>query len=459
MLVGELNLDLLQQMVEHLAKGDEVAYIVDHRGTIVAHPERAWVQEQRNVGYLSLVRKGLTDETVFELVYDDAQRHWVIGSAAPITWDWAVVMTQPVMVAVRPLLFLFLIAGVGFGLSILLFLWLQVSSLRKISSPIAHLAQKADALARQQYGDEAFMVAGGQFSEIVSLEHSFARMAKAIADHTVALMEANTALHQEIAERTLAEEQVRILNAELEHRVKQRTTELEAANRELKDFAYVTSHDLKAPLRGISRLAHWLAEDYADAIDDKGREMANLLIGRVKRMDGLIEGILHYSRIGRIEEGRQEIDLNALLTEVLDLLNPPSHIQIAIASVFPTIVAERTRIFQVFQNLIGNAIKFMDKPQGKVAVQCVDEDTHWIFRVSDNGPGIEQRHQDKIFQIFQTLHPRDKVESTGIGLALVKKIVDLYGGKIWVESTVGGGSTFFFTVPRSNKIKEQKKGR
>jgi light-regulated signal transduction histidine kinase (bacteriophytochrome) len=257
---------------------------------------------------------------------------------------------------------------------------------------------------------------------------------------------------EDITDCKHAEEAIHTLNSELERRVAQRTAEFEAANKELKNFAYVVSHDLKAPLRGISHLVNWLVEDYGDAIDDKGREMANLLIGRVKRMDGLIEGILHYSRIGRIEEEHEAIDLNMLLREVLDLLNPPEHIRISLDPGFPTIVAERTRMFQVFQNLIGNAVKFLNKPHGDILLQWEDNGTHWTFRVRDNGPGIEHRHQEKIFQIFQTLRPRDEVESTGIGLALVKKIVELYGGKIWMESTVGEGSTFFFTLPKGEQL-------
>ena len=227
------------------------------------------------------------------------------------------------------------------------------------------------------------------------------------------------------------------------------TAELETANRELKDFAYVVSHDLKAPLRGVVKLTHWLTEDYRETIDDKGRKMADLLIDRVKRMDSLIEGILRYSRIGRVHEKDVTIDLNVLLHEVLDLLDPPEHIQISIAPNFPTIIAERTRMFQIFQNLISNAVKFLNKPRGEITIQCVDEETHWTFRVADNGPGIEPHHQEKIFQIFQTLEPCDAIKSTGIGLALVKKIVELYGGKIGVESKMGNGATFWFTFPKN----------
>jgi PAS domain S-box-containing protein len=257
--------------------------------------------------------------------------------------------------------------------------------------------------------------------------------------------------HMDITDRKRAEEEIYQLNTELEQRVKQRTAKLEAANKELKDFAYVVSHDLKAPLRGISRLAHWLVEDYRDVIDDKGREMAELLIGRVKRLDTLIEDILRYSRIGRIHEEHTIIDLNILLHEVLDLLNPTEHIQITMEPELPTIVAERTRIFQVFQNLIGNAVKFLDKPSGEINVQYQDDGLYWRFSVTDNGPGIEERHSERIFQIFQTLQPRDEFESSGIGLALVKKIVELHGGTIGVESTPGTGSTFWFTLPKKGK--------
>jgi len=257
------------------------------------------------------------------------------------------------------------------------------------------------------------------------------------------------ALFTDVTARKRAEEEVRALNAELEQRVRERTQELEAANNELQQFAYIVSHDLKAPLRGMSQLTHWLVNDYAGAFDEQGREIADLLLGRVKRMDNLIDGILEYSRIGRVTGQVEQLDLNSLMTEVLDLLSPPSNIQIDIASKLPSISGDKFRIQQVFANLIGNAIKFMDKPQGKIRVTYEDGGETWRFCVMDNGPGIDAKYHDKIFQIFQTLHPRDEVESTGIGLAIVKKIVELYDGKIWVESEVGTGSTFYFTWPKS----------
>jgi PAS domain S-box-containing protein len=280
------------------------------------------------------------------------------------------------------------------------------------------------------------------------LRHHRDHLEELVKKRTAELTAVNTHLRQEIAERKHAEEAVQTLNIELEQRVQQRTAQLEAMNKELQSFAYVVSHDLKAPLRGISHLANWLIQDYAVAIDDQGKEMLDLLSTRVKRMDNLIDGILEYSRIGRVMSKAEPIDLHTLLRDVLDTLSPLPTIQVELAHEFPVIVGDKIRIAQVFQNLIGNAIKFMDKPQGEVNVGCVDAGDDWQFNVTDNGPGIDSKHHEKIFQIFQTLHPRDEQESTGIGLSIVKKIVEFYGGKVWVESEPGTGSTFWFTLPK-----------
>jgi signal transduction histidine kinase len=141
-----------------------------------------------------------------------------------------------------------------------------------------------------------------------------------------------------------------------------------------------------------------------------------------------------------------------VIREVIELIAPPENVTIEIEAPMPTLFAEPTRIQQIFQNLLSNAIKYMDKPRGEIRIACSDEGDQWKFRVNDNGPGIESRHFDKIFQLFQTLAPRDRIESTGVGLALVKKIVELYGGRIWLESQPGEGSTFFFTLPKTAPI-------
>jgi PAS domain S-box-containing protein len=222
---------------------------------------------------------------------------------------------------------------------------------------------------------------------------------------------------------------------------------LKLVNRELNDFAYIVSHDLKAPLRGVTQLASWLLTDYTDSFDEKGKERMNMLMGRVKRMNNLIDGILQYSRVGRVHWDIMKIDLNALIYELIKSLSPEKNINITIDNKLQEIIAERTRIEQVFQNLLTNAIIFMDKAKGIIKISCKKNNSYWHFRVSDNGPGIDKKYHEKVFQIFQTLTPRDKYESTGIGLTIVKKIIELYGGRIWIESKIGKGTTFHFTLP------------
>ena len=207
-------------------------------------------------------------------------------------------------------------------------------------------------------------------------------------------------------------------------------------NEELTHFAYIVSHDLKAPLRGIKLVSEWLCADYGDKLGDEGKEQLNLLQSRVARMHNLIDGVLQYSRVGRIKEDMAPVDLNELIPSIVDSLTPPEHVTVVVEPGLPTIECEKTRIGQVFQNLLSNAIKFMDKPVGQVRVGCVQDGDFWRFSVSDNGPGIEARHFDRIFRLFQTLAPRDEFESTGVGLAVVKKIVEMYGGSVRAPRSV-----------------------
>lgn len=231
---------------------------------------------------------------------------------------------------------------------------------------------------------------------------------------------------------------------------------LERSNQELQQFAYIISHDLKAPLRAIHSLVQWIAEDYGPLFDEDGREQLELLQGRVTRMDQLIEGVLHYSRIGRVREEMVPVNLNKLVTEVIDLLAPPPTLSVQLVTRLPLVVCEKVRMGQVFQNLISNAIKFMDKPQGEILITCVEREADYQFGVQDNGPGIAPKDHERIFQIFQTLHAGDAYGSTGIGLTLVKKIVELHGGVVQIISPLPGatpeqpacGSLFQFTLPK-----------
>jgi len=259
-----------------------------------------------------------------------------------------------------------------------------------------------------------------------------------VEQRLMSLQKANDVLAAEVTScQTEEREQVKLLR------------KLEDTNRELTEFAYIVSHDLKAPLRGIKTLAGWIVSDYRDKLDEEGQQHLDLLVGRIDRMENLIRGILNYSRAGRMGEHCEWVDLNEQLPHIIDMIAPTESVVVTVQDSLPTVHCERTRITQVFQNLISNAVKYMDKPQGHVAIAYEDQGDHWVFRVVDNGLGIEERHHDSIFKIFHTLAARDEMESTGIGLAVVRKVVGLYGGEVWLKSVVGEGSTFYFSWPKN----------
>ncbi len=221
----------------------------------------------------------------------------------------------------------------------------------------------------------------------------------------------------------------------------------ESLIKELENFAYVVSHDLKSPLRGISKLSEWLITDYGSKLDDNGKQQLHLLKSRVQRLDDLIEGILAYSKLGRQESSLVDIDVRAQLTEIIDLSEIGPHVSIALPEVLPTVHFDKSKLAQIFSNLISNAIKYNDKPTVAVTIEYQTQGNKHVFTVSDNGPGIEPEYHEKIFGIFQTLHTKDEVESTGIGLSIVKKIIDDAGGSINVESEMGKGTSFKVAIP------------
>ncbi|MEO1005794.1 MAG: PAS domain S-box protein [Cyanobacteria bacterium J06638_38] len=244
---------------------------------------------------------------------------------------------------------------------------------------------------------------------------------------------------QKQAERALAR-----LNEELEERVRQRTnqleqvntlllattTTLEQRNQELDQFAYIASHDLKAPLRAIANLSAWIEEDIQDKLDEDTRHNMNLLRGRVRRLENLINGLLDYSRVGRINSAPQFVDVGQMLIEIIDLQAIPENCQIEVQEGMPTFVTEAIPLQQIFHNLISNAIKHSNREQSKIKISFRELDYYYEFAVADNGKGIDPKHHERIFTIFQTLEARDTKENTGIGLAIVKKAVENQAGTI-----------------------------
>jgi PAS domain S-box-containing protein len=226
------------------------------------------------------------------------------------------------------------------------------------------------------------------------------------------------------------------------------TTLLKKRNDELDQFAYVASHDLKAPLRAIANLSEWIEEDLQGKLPEENQHQMHLLRGRVHRMEALINGLLEYSRIGRIQTPVSVVDVGELLQEVIDLVAPPPTFTIEVEPGMPIFVTKKLPLQQVFANLIGNAIKHHTRPDGHVKISVQDRGDDYEFVVVDDGPGIALEYQEKVFLIFQTLEARDQKESTGVGLAIVKKIVETETGAIVLESQLGMGCTFRFTWPK-----------
>ncbi|MCO6149183.1 PAS domain S-box protein [Flavobacterium sp. NRK1] len=216
---------------------------------------------------------------------------------------------------------------------------------------------------------------------------------------------------------------------------------LKKSNNDLEQYAQIVSHDLKSPLRSINTLISWIKEENGEMLTDQANNYFDLIEGKIEKMDHLIQGILTYSKIDNRDSNSEIINVDEIVTNIINIIDIPDHIAISICKKLPSISADRFRIQQLFQNIIGNAVNYIDKPQGLIEIDVEEHKKYNIFSIKDNGPGIAEENHEKIFRTFQSLTKNEK--STGLGLSIVKKIVDYYKGKIWIESKLGEGSVFY----------------
>jgi signal transduction histidine kinase len=232
----------------------------------------------------------------------------------------------------------------------------------------------------------------------------------------------------------------------LELQKEQLLRKLEKQNEYLNEYAQVVSHDLKSPLRSIHALISWIKEDNEKEFNEQTKEYLKLIEGKVEKMDYLIQGILTYSKVESNKMLSETIDLNKVVQNIIEIIHIPKNITVTICNRLPSLQTDRFRMQQLFQNLISNAVNYCDKEEGIVEVASREESDGYIFSIKDNGSGIAQKYHNKIFELFQSFSKEEK--STGIGLSIVKRIVDNYNGAIWMESAVGVGTTFFIKLPK-----------
>lgn len=301
-----------------------------------------------------------------------------------------------------------------------------------------------------------------EFSEICEVLKKKGGYVKTIATIATTTAHKNIYFEKELVKEKKEKEDLARLNEILEYKVEERTKQLseninriENINKELDSYTYVVSHDLKEPIRAISAFSGFLAGDYKDKLDETGLNYIDRIRANAMRIQNIVEDFLEVSYIDKKINSFENVDLEEVINEAnLRLENKTNWKKpdIVVKGKLPIVVCNRAGLIDVFANLISNAVKFADKDPPRVEIGWSENEDFYEFYVQDNGPGIDEQYFDKIFGIFQRLGKMEDHEGTGVGLTIAKKIVEIHNGKIWVESKVGEGSTFYFTIPKKKGV-------
>lgn len=419
MVVAELDMTPLQESIQSIHEQSEItALIVASSGQFVAHPEDVYVQERRVFNRPDLVEQAISQSTFIKVYRDAELNQWVVGRFVPMNLDWVIVTMQPVKAVLSPLIWLFITAITAFIFSAYIFFWRFSRNIDQVTGPIAVLVDRVEAVSQGQYGEMASIPVTG-VAELTSLTQSFARMSEA----------------------------VRKRDRELENRVRERTTQLESANQDLEAFTYSVSHDLRAPLRAIQGFTQILEENIPESLDPEYRGFLKKVILSTEGMNRLIDDLLDLSRLGRRGLQIDEVDIESLARKVMTNLlehEKGNEIDYQIEPC-PPLQADKQLVELALTNLFSNSIKFTrHRPQPKIEFGYRPEIRQGVYFVRDNGVGFDMKYAAKIFDPFQRLHSPKEFEGTGIGLAIVKRIVRSHGGEIWPEADPETGATFYF---------------
>ncbi len=395
--------DYLVDVLSGMRIGSGFIYVVDKNGHLIYHPAYKMnrIYDFSNMPAVAKVRRALSG---VERGIDPVGKEAVISAFRPMKWEWGIIMQRPEKEVLRPVRSILI--GLLIFTGIAVFIGIVISY------------------------------------DGMQLLYSVRSLSVRLQEREKIEKEINSQLQAELAERRLAEE-----------KLERTLIDLERSNKELEQFAYVASHDLQEPLRKVGSFTELLQRRYKDQMGPDADRYIDYIVDGAKRMSMLINDLLTFSRIGTHAEQFAKTNFNIVLHRTLDDLQ--YRIRESGAKItsddLPVLMADETQIGLVFQNLLSNAMKFRRDEPSRVHVSARHEKGVWIFSFSDNGIGIESDYFDRIFVMFQRLHAKSEYKGTGIGLAICKKIVERHGGSIWVESSFGKGSTFYFTIPEDLK--------